>query len=84
MQIPTLSPITETNRATIRAQNQTPFLQLTAIAGRHRAVRAALPARRREECLTKRAMLAALREAEFADWMASGGDYLDSTQQPAD
>jgi len=37
---------------------------------------------RRETCLTKRTMLAALREAEFAEWMASGGDYLASMHQP--
>ena len=39
---------------------------------------------RRESCLTRRAMLAALREAEFNEWMASGGDYLSSMHHPVD
>jgi hypothetical protein len=35
-----------------------------------------LPPPRRESCLTRRAMLAALREAELAAWQNNGGDYL--------
>lgn len=33
---------------------------------------------RRRECLTKRALIAAMRAAELAEWEASGGDYLRS------
>jgi hypothetical protein len=39
---------------------------------------------RRESCLTKRTMLAAMREAELAEWMATGGDYLASMHKPID
>lgn len=42
----------------------------------HRKLRVALPLPRRESCVTRRAMLAALREAELAAWQASGGDAL--------
>lgn len=46
-----------------------------------RPIRISFPSRRRASCLARRAMLAALREAEFDDWQASGGDYLDSMHQ---
>lgn len=82
MQTQTLNRITETIGAPIRPQKQNAFLQLTEARANHRPIRVALPARRREECMTKRAMLAALREAEFAAWMNSGGDFLDSMHQP--
>ena len=82
MQTQTLNRITETTSATSRSQKQNTFLQLTEARSSKRPVRVALPVRRREECMTKRAMLAALREAEFAEWMNSGGDYLDAMHQP--
>jgi hypothetical protein len=47
-----------------------------ASAQAHRKLRLALPLPRRESCLTRRAMLAALGEAELAAWQASGGDSL--------
>ena len=84
MQTQTLNRITETTEAANRSHKQTSFLQLTEARVSHRPVRVALPVRRREACLTKRAMLAALREAEFAEWMNSGGDYLDSMHQSID
>lgn len=49
----------------------------------HRKIRLSFSPRR-EACLTKRALLAALREAEFDEWMATGGDYLSSMHQPMD
>jgi hypothetical protein len=49
---------------------------------RDRAARISLPLPRRESCLTKRAMLAAMREAELDEWMRTGGDYLGSMHQP--
>ncbi len=81
MQTQPLNRITETFPATPWSQKQSPFLRLAA----HRQqwpIRIALPLRRRESCQTRRAMLAALRDAEFEDWMNSGGDYLDSMHQP--
>jgi hypothetical protein len=45
---------------------------------RNRVVLPKLP--RRQSCLTRRAMLAALREAELAEWQATGGDTLRSLQ----
>lgn len=72
----------ETNTATPRSQKPSPFRQLAEARTPHRKIRIALPLPRRESCLTRRAMLAALREAEFAEWMESGGDYLDHLHQP--
>jgi hypothetical protein len=60
-----------------------PFLQLAEARLRHRKIRIALPTLpRRQSCVTRRAMLAALREAEFDDWQATGGDVLSSMHQP--
>ena len=63
-------------------RKHTSFLQLAEARICHRKVRIAFPLPRRESCVTKRAMLAALREAEYAEWMASGGDYVSSMHQP--
>lgn len=82
MQTQQLNRITETLDATPRSQKPSPFLQLAHARTRQRPIRIALPLRRRESCQNRRAMLAALRDAEFEDWMASGGDYLDSMHQP--
>ncbi len=68
----------ENNGATFGSRKQTPFLRIVEARKRRRPIRISLPVLRRESCFTRRAMLAALREAEFADWLASGGDYLDS------
>lgn len=57
------------------------ILSLIGARKRSRPVVISFPSRRRASCLTRRAMLAALREAEFDDWQASGGDFLDSTHQ---
>ncbi len=81
MQTQPLNRIAETFAATPRSQKQSPFLRLAAHR-QQRPIRLALPLRRRESCQTRRAMLAALRDAEFEDWMNSGGDYLDSMHQP--
>ena len=46
-----------------------------ASPARPRRMRVALPTLpRRASCVTRRALLAALREAELAAWQASGGD----------
>jgi hypothetical protein len=63
-------------------RKHTPFLQLAGARTHHRRVRIAFSLPRRESCVTKRALLAALREAEYAEWMASGGDYISSMHQP--
>ena len=60
----------------------TPILLLVETRKRTRPVRVSFLSRRRATCRTRRAMLAAVREAEFDDWQASGGDYLDSMHQP--
>jgi hypothetical protein len=59
-----------------------PFLQLAQAWSRRRAMRLALPLPRRESCVTRRAMLAASREAELTAWMATGGDFLARTHSP--
>jgi hypothetical protein len=61
-----------------------PFRQLVEAPESHRKVRIAIPLPRRPACLTRRAMLAALRAAELDEWAASGGDFLDSMHQPID
>jgi hypothetical protein len=55
-----------------------PFLRSAEVQGQHRKIRIALPLPRRRECLTKRALIAAMRAAELAEWETSGGDYLRS------
>ncbi len=82
MQTQTLNRITETVGATSRSQKQHALFQLAETCSNKRPVRVAFPVCRREECRTKRALLAALREAEFAEWLNSGGDFLDSMHQP--
>jgi hypothetical protein len=82
MQTQTLNRITETVGATSRSQKQNAIFQLAEACSNKHPVRVAFPVRRREACLTRRAMLAALREAELAEWMNSGGDFLDSMHQP--
>jgi len=71
----------ETTSATSRLRTQSPFLRVAESQSRCRKARVSFSPRR-ETCLTRRALLAALREAEFAEWMNSGGDYLDSMHQP--
>ena len=71
---------TELTDATIRSRKLSSFLQLAEARWERRKIRISLP--RRESCRTKQKMLAALREAEFADWHASGGDFLNSMHQP--
>jgi len=46
-----------------------------------RSQRVAVVLRRRESCMTRRAMLAAMRDAELQAWLDTGGDYLDSRLQ---
>src|SRR5215471_10086855 len=58
------------------------FLQLAEARARHRKIRIVLPLPQRQECSTKRAMLAALRETELTAWQASGGDFLARLHQP--
>lgn len=60
----------------IQQARPTPASLPFAGAQAHRKLRLVLPLPRRESCLTRRAMLAALREAELAAWQASGGDSL--------
>lgn len=82
MQTQTLNRITETTDFAGRSPKQDVPIPLAEMRANKRPVRVALPARRRESCLTRRAMLAALREAEFAEWQATGGDYLSARHQP--
>jgi hypothetical protein len=64
--------------ATPARKSYSPFLRSAEVQGQHRKIRIALPLPRRQECLTKRALVAAMRAAELAEWEASGGDYLAS------
>jgi hypothetical protein len=63
------------------ARNISPCPRLTEARTPRQPIRIPVPARRGESCLTRRALLAALREAEFADWQATGGDFLNSMRQ---
>lgn len=64
-------------------RKQSTFLQFAEARSRRRVIRVTFQVPRHAACATKRAMLAALRQAEMSDWMASGGDYLVHTYQPA-
>jgi hypothetical protein len=66
------------NLATPARKSYSPFLRSAEVQGQHRKIRIALPLPRRQECLTKRALVAAMRAAELAEWEASGGDCLRS------
>lgn len=83
MQTLTTNPNIGTDRKTFRRPNLLASFQPATGQPRCRKVRISFVPRR-EVCLTKRAMLAAIREAELADWMASGGDFLASMHQPID
>jgi hypothetical protein len=74
----------ESTDATIRSRKQSPFLQLAEARTQQRAIRIAMPLRRRESCVTKRAKLAALRDAEFAEWLSSYRDFLGNMYQPTE
>jgi hypothetical protein len=57
------------------------FAVTTACADHaRRRVRVELP--RHKHCLTRRNLLAALRQAELSEWLASGGDFLKRMPQP--
>lgn len=58
------------------------FLPLAESCSRRRVIRDTFQVPHHESCAIRRAMLAALRQAELTDWLASGGDYLVHTYQP--
>ena len=64
--------------ATPTRKSYSPYLRSVEVQGQCRKIRVAIPLPRRQECLTKRALVAAMRVAELAEWEASGGDYLAS------
>ena len=66
------------NLATPTRKSFSPFLRSAEVLGQHRKLRIALPLPRRQECLTRRALVAAMRAAELAEWELSGGDCLRS------
>jgi hypothetical protein len=70
-----------TSQRTVHRRRSLPVRWSAGSAGRHQRIRIALSLPRRRPCLIKRAMLAALCEAELAEWLASGGDFLGSMHQ---
>ena len=56
----------------------TPSIEAIDEYGPDRKLRLRIRLPRRPACLTRRAMVAALREAELQRWESSGGDYLRS------
>ncbi len=57
---------------------------LAELHATRRPLRLAFPPRRREACLTRRAKIAALREAELEDWLNDeAGDFIGAMHQPA-
>ena len=81
MQTQLANRIAETTDAANRSRKLSTFLQLAQAQARQRPIRISFPLRRREACMTKRSMLAALREAEFYDWLAGGDDFADAMHQ---
>jgi hypothetical protein len=71
-------------RATCASQRSRKSSSCLRFAGMRtrRPVRIALPLPRREACLTRRAMRAALREAEFYDWLHQNNDFTAAMHQP--
>ena len=55
---------------------------LAELHATRRPLRLAFPPRRRETCLTRRAKIAALREAELEDWLADPDDFAGAMHQP--
>lgn len=73
----------ETTNATHRSHKLSTCLQLAETRTNLRPVRISFPVPRRESCLTRRAMRAALREAEFFDWLNGDDDFAGVMHQPA-
>jgi hypothetical protein len=68
---------TEAANSAMPLRKISPFLQLGEGRACVRKVRIVLPRQpRRGSCVTRRAIIAAMRAAELAEWEASGGDYL--------
>lgn len=72
----------ETTNVTRRSHKLSTCLQLADIRTNRRPMRISFPVPRREECLTRRAMRAALRDAEFQEWLTTGDDFLDAMHHP--
>ena len=56
---------------------------LAELQATRRPMRIAFPVPRREACLTRRARIAALREAELKDWLTDEDDFAGAMHQPA-
>jgi hypothetical protein len=70
---------TEAAQAAKPFRKISPFLQLGEDRACARKVRLVLPRQpRRGSCVSRRAIIAAMRAAELAEWQATGGDYLAS------
>jgi hypothetical protein len=70
----------ETAGAAARSHSSSAFLKLADARARFRKIRVALSFPHRRLCSAQRAMIAALRKAEYVEWQATGGDYLTSMQ----
>lgn len=55
---------------------------LAELQATRRPMRIAFPVPRREACLTRRAKIAALREAELEDWLTDDDDFAGAMHQP--
>ncbi len=69
---------TETANVAVPTRRASSFFHLAEVCECRRTIRIRVPLPRRSSCLTKRALIAALREAEQAQWQDSGGDFLRS------
>jgi hypothetical protein len=74
--------VTENSQATRFNPKPARFLTTATTCTERRTRRVHVPLPRHEHCVTKRHLIAALRQAELSDWLASGGDYLSSMHQP--
>lgn len=72
----------ETTNAARRSHKLSTCLQLAAVRTNRRPMRISFPVPRRESCLTRRALRAALRDAEFHEWLTTGDDFLDALHHP--
>jgi len=60
------------------ARKRSPFHRLAEARACPRPIRIHLPLEQWQSCRKRQIMMAAIHEAEFAEWQASGGDFLRS------
>ena len=74
--------LTPRNLETAEPLHRFTGMLLAELQATRRPLRLAFPPRRREACLTRRAKIAAIREAELEDWLTDETDFANAMHQP--